>query len=1187
MFVLQNTPVQGQDLPGLTLRPVESHSGTAKFDLTLFMVEEPDSLQAVIEYNTDLFDAATIERLAAHYTTLLQAAVAAPDQPLITLPLLSEAERHRLLVEWNATDAPFPTDQCVHHLVAAEAARTPEALALVCGGTQLTYADLDARANQLAHLLQQHDVGPDTLVGISAERSIELIVGILGILKAGGAYVPLDPAYPAERLAFMLADAQAPAVLTQAALVEHLTPHSATVIALDAPDTVALLAQQPATPPASGVTPTSLAYCIYTSGSTGQPKGVLIEHRGVVNYLTWCQRAYPLGVGSGAPVHSSIAFDLTVTSLFAPLVSGRTVHLLAGESDVELLGTALADTGDFSLVKLTPAHLTVLRATLPPAAATRAAHALVIGGEALHSETLDFWQQHAPQTRLFNEYGPTETVVGCCVYECPPDQPHLGPVPIGRPIINTQLYILDTQQQPVPIGVTGELYIGGAGVARGYHNRPDLTAERFVPDPFSNEPGARLYRTGDRARYRADGVIEFLGRVDQQVKLHGFRIELDEIVSVLQRHAAVTEATVVLREDHPGAKRLVAYVVAAAGHTLDTEALRTHLRQTVPEYMIPAAFVELESLPLTTNGKVDRKALPAPAAPISTATSDTDPTPQTAIEHTLAAIWQEVLGLDTVSIHDNFFELGGDSILSIQIVARATQNGLHLSPRDVFQAPTIAQQAAVASTAVPHTAEQGIITGEVPLTPIQHWFFAQQFAEPHHWNQALLLEIQTPLDGATLQAALEHVVAHHDALRLRFTPTAQGWQQTNYGLNDTSVSVQHIDLSGLGEAEQQATIETLAAQAQTRLNLEQGPLLHATSFSLDVAAGSRLLLVAHHLVVDGVSWRILLEDLHTAYEQLQAGRGVQLPLKTTSFQQWAQRLVAYAQKTDTAQHELAYWLGLPWERYTPLPCDMPDGNNSEASGESVTITLSAAETHALLHEVPAAFRTEIIDVLLTALVEAYASLTGSRSMLVDLEGHGREPLFDDVNVSRTVGWFTSLYPVMLDLEHLTEPESRLQAVKEYMRQIPQRGIGYGILRYLCDDPDVVQQLRTLPRADMAFNYLGQFGQEQQDDSPFAMSPHDRGPDRSLTNQRTHLLDVTGVITGGQLQLEWTYSANVHQHATIERMAQAFLAELKAIIERRHIRHAGHYTAEDVAEFGWDAQDLADILAAINNQDTDA
>jgi amino acid adenylation domain-containing protein len=678
MFALQNFPMPTLEVANLNLQVQEVDTKTAKFDLTLFVEDRGRELVATFEYNTDLFKATTITRMLGHFQTLLSGIVANPNKRISDLPLLTEVERNQLIIEWNQTKTDYSQNLYVHQLFEEQVERTPDAVAVKFRNQQLTYRELNQRANQLANYLQKLGVKPEVFVAICVERSIEMLVGLLGILKAGGAYVPLDPTYPKERLAFMLEDVQAPVLLTQQHLLEVIPAHPGKVVCLDT--NWQEIGEEISENPISNVCADNIAYVIYTSGSTGKPKGTLIHHRGLVNYLSWCTKAYSVEQGEGSPVHSSISFDMTITGLFSPLLVGGKVELLPEEKGVETLAKTLRNNSNFSLVKITPAQLELLSHELLPQQAAGKTRAFIIGGENLLAESITFWQENAPDTMLVNEYGPTETVVGCCVYQAQNKQS--GSVPIGRPIANTQLYILDRYLQPVPVGITGELYIGGAGVARGYLHRPELTAERFIPNPFG--AGERLYKTGDLARYRADGIIEYLGRIDHQVKMRGFRIELSEIEAVLSHHPKVRECVVLAT-----CSSLIAYAVLHPGETLTVSELRTYLAEKLPEYMVPSALVTLDELPLTVNGKVDRKALPVPES-LRPELEVVYVSPQTELEQIIAVIWQEVLQLEKVGIYDNFFDLGGHSLLISQVhsrlQARLEQN---ISMVEMFKYPTI------------------------------------------------------------------------------------------------------------------------------------------------------------------------------------------------------------------------------------------------------------------------------------------------------------------------------------------------------------------------------------------------------------------------------------------------------------------------------------------------------------------
>jgi len=687
IFILQNkTP--NLELSSLQLEGMSVRGRPAKFDLTLGLKETAGGLIGFFEYNTDLFNESTIKRLAGHFGSLLRSIVAAPEERVSALSMLGDAECH-LLDEWSLGQAADLPVECAPELFEAQVSQTPEAVAVVDENTSLTYDELNKRANQLAHLLRSWGVGPDVLVALCIDRSVEMVTAILGVLKAGGAYLPLAPDDPLERLSAILAETNAPVVLTSSVVAEKLPAQFAQVFCLDTDwDLVTAESDSNLARVASAE---NLAYVIYTSGSTGKPKGVMVTHRGLVNYLNWCSNAYDVADGRGSLVHSPPTFDLTVTSLLYPLCVGRSVTLVRDDPGGAGFANALRCLGEYSLVKITPAHLSLVEYAVSDRAAIELPRLLVVGGEALTSEALTFWQQHSPDTRIVNEYGPTETVVGCCVHEVTAGEAtEGGSVPIGRPIANTHLRVLDAGLQPVPIGVSGELYIGGFGVARGYVNAPDLTAERFVPDPFSATRGGRLYRTGDLVRYLADGNLDFIGREDNQVKLFGYRIELGEIESVLASHSGVREAIVILREDVPGKKQLVAYVTAVAPG-LEGGELRRYAGERLPEYMVPASFVLLDALPRTPNGKIDRQALPAPVEEHET---ELLVAPRTPVEEVLCGIWIELLGVEQIGVYENFFEAGGHSLMAVQLLSRLRGIfQLELPLQIAFEAPTIAELA--------------------------------------------------------------------------------------------------------------------------------------------------------------------------------------------------------------------------------------------------------------------------------------------------------------------------------------------------------------------------------------------------------------------------------------------------------------------------------------------------------------
>ncbi len=688
MFAFQDACAGALHLPGLATTPVEVETATALFDLTLFVKELAQDLHLTLEYNSDLFHAATIARMMGHFQTLLEGIVANPDQRLSDLPLLQPDEQHQLLVTWNDTQADLPSEKCIYELFEAQVERTPDAIAVVSADHQLTYAHLNRRTNQLAHHLRKLGVKPEVPVGICAERSLEMVVGILGILKAGGAYVPLDPAYPQQRLAFMLRDTRSPVLLTQAWLMKELPKHKAHVVCLGRDWEI--IAGESSHNPSGESLANNLAYVIYTSGSTGVPKGVAIEHRSAIALLHWARQVFTQKELTRVLAATSMCFDLSIFELFAPLSWGGQVVLAENVSHLPTLYAA----EDITLINTVPSAMAeLMRADGVPAST----HTVNLAGEPLQNNLVQQVYEQSNVQRVFNLYGPSEDTTYTTAVLV--NRGATDSLPIGRPIANTQVYLLDQHLQPVPLGVTGELHISGAGLARGYLNRPDLTAEKFIPHPFSDRPGERLYRTGDVARYLPDGNIEFLGRTDYQVKIRGFRIELGEVEAVLAQHPGIQQAVTIVREDGPGdpssslraSKRLVAYIVPIGDQAPMTDELRSFLKQKLPEYMVPSAFVELRTLPLTPNGKIDRQALPAPDLERPTLKGNYV-APRTPVENDLAEIWREVLGVEKVGIYDDFFDLGGHSLLVTQVVSRLCETlGIELPVSALFEFVTIAQ----------------------------------------------------------------------------------------------------------------------------------------------------------------------------------------------------------------------------------------------------------------------------------------------------------------------------------------------------------------------------------------------------------------------------------------------------------------------------------------------------------------
>ncbi|WP_366934966.1 non-ribosomal peptide synthase/polyketide synthase [Pyxidicoccus fallax] len=901
MFILQNAPSSELSLPGLSLRWGRPEEHVSKFDLTLALGRSAEGFTGELDYSADLFDASTAERLVRHLRALVEAMVAGPEQRLSTLQLLSAEERQRLLVDWSANPAPFP-EACVHSLFEAQVRRAPDALAASFEGSRLTYAQLDQRANQLAHALRRRGVGPEVRVALSVERSLDIVVGLLGILKAGGAWVPVDPLLPRERLAFLLEDSGAAVLVTQSALLDRYPEaHRARALCLD----TERLEHESTEAPATGVAPSHLAYLLYTSGSTGTPKGTAIEHRSVANLVTHEAVAYGIGPGSRVLQFANLSFDLSVEEIFTTLCSGGTLVLAPLEKLMPgaPLQKLLRDEA-LTVVSLTPAAL----AATSPEGLTEL-RTVISGGEALPAEVVARW---APGRRFINSYGPTEATVVATLTECVAD----GRVPsIGRPLANVRTYVLDARGEPVPVGVKGELYLGGVAVARGYAGRPELTAERFVPDPFAAEveAGARMYRTGDVVRWREDGTLEFVGRADAQVKVRGFRIELGEVESALAKLPAVREAVVVAREDGPGGKRLVGYVVAREGVQTDGATLRTSLKETLPEYMVPAAVVVLPALPLTANGKVDRKALPAPD--LSAAGGRPDfVAPRTPTEAQLANIWSAVLEVERVGVHDNFFELGGHSLMATQAISRMrTAFGVELPLRDLFESPTLETLAARVDTAI--RAGQGIHTpplvpaqrtGDLPLSFAQQrlWFLDQLEPDSSFYNVPATVRLEGTLDVSALERAFTELIRRHESLRTSFKSHEGQPVQVIHPPQPMTLEV--VDLSTLSPEIREASVRQYAVdETQRPFRLTESPLLRARV--LKVAEREHvLLLTMHHIVSDGWSMGILIQEvaaLYVAFSRNQPPALPELPLQYADFTVWQRGWL----RGDVLDRQVAWW----------------------------------------------------------------------------------------------------------------------------------------------------------------------------------------------------------------------------------------------------------------------------------------
>ncbi|MCV7077875.1 amino acid adenylation domain-containing protein [Mycobacterium szulgai] len=1164
LLVYENYPIDtSSGVPEVGITDIEGYEFT-HYPLVLVAAPGPQ-LRLHIEYATDVFEAACVDTIVDGLSRVLTAMTADPAQRLSSIKLLDEqAHAHLDQVSNRAAAAAVrAAPVSIPELFAAQVARTPDAIAVVSDRDRITYRDLDCAANRLAHKLIGQGVGAGAVVALLAPRSAQAVAAILAVLKTGAGYLPIDPAQPAARTAFMLEDAAAAAVLTTADLRSRLTGHALLVIDIDDPQLAAQPTQAPPSP-----NPDNIAHIIYTSGTTGIPKGVAVNHRNIIQLFGALPTGLTPAAGQVWSQCHSYAFDFSSWEIWGALLHGGqlvVVPTTITRSPADLHALLIAE------------RVSVLSQT-PSAAAALPTHGLesvtlVVAGETCPAEVVDRW---AGARSMVNAYGPTETTIYASMSA--PLQPGSGAPPIGSPLSGTALFALDGWLRPVPVGVTAELYVAGAGVGYGYWQRSGLTGARFVACPFG-AAGSRMYRTGDLVRWRADGQLEFLGRADEQVKIRGYRIELGEISAALADLDGVDQAAVIVREDRPGDKRLVGYATG----TIDPAAARHALSTRLPDYMMPAALVMVPELPLTGNGKLDTRALQAPSYG-----STNYRAPGSAAEKVLAAIYAEVLGVDQVSVDDSFFELGGDSISAIQVSARARAAGVVCKPHDVLVERTVARLARIAGSL---SAEQGPIddaVGEMPATPIMNWLHSLQ-GSVEQFNQMVLLRAPAGVCDADVVDLVQALLDRHAMLRARVIdqPGGRGW----------SLSVPEP-----GSVRAQACVQQVAMisddallAARRRLDPAAGVMVSAVWAS----ATAELVLVVHHLAVDGVSWRILLDDINAGWHHRRAGQPVVLKPQGTSFRRWASLLWAQAHSSDVVDHT-ATWRRI--EAVQPVLPPLDPTADTFATAQHLSLALDVATTRSLIGEVPAAFHTGVQDVLLIAFALAWTRFLNCAGtpVCIDVEGHGRdEGLAADVDLSQTVGWFTAKYPVALLVENLEWPQVRaggsalvtvIKGLKEQLRAVPD-GLSYGLLRYLNSDVELAGCDPSI-----GFNYLGRLATTDPDAPARAwrmasgetlFSDHARA---ALPMQLMHSVSLNAATidsgTGPALHANWTWAPSSGldgaQIALVNQLWFDALSGICAVVQRG----GGGLTPADVPLTGLNQQqidrlekryELADIL----------
>ncbi|AXY74566.1 amino acid adenylation domain-containing protein [Paraflavitalea soli] len=1140
-----------------------------KFDLLLSCTEVKEGLVMNVRFNKDIYDTATIGRLIVHFTHFLKAVLAAPGLPISRHQYLSTEEIQQLTAGININESTYPRDKTMVDLFRLQVQQTPHAIAVAGDTEQLTYVELDQRSNQLARYLVQQGIGREDRVVISAKKTAGLIVGLLGIMKAGAVFVPVDPSFPADRNQYIFNDTGCKLILAEKEL-PGLAGIAADIRVADIHHDWATIGQEAATALDIDIHPEQLVYIIYTSGSTGRPKGVMIEHRSLVDHVYGIIPGARLAGCASFALPASLAADAYHSMLFAALTLGSTVHVLTDE--VLHDGTALVNyfkEHKIDCLKIFPSlWLSYAREQMLVLPVKR----LLFGGEGFSQKIMGLLKDQGYKGEVYNHYGPTETTIGVLLHPVDANRSY-SKVPVGKPYSHTRVYVLDKALQPCPVGVTGELFAGGDGVARGYLNNSALTAEKFIEDPFL--PGSRVYRTGDQVKWRSDGNIYYEGRIDDQVKVRGYRIELPEIEFALQQLPGIQSAAVVVHTDAAEEEKvLVGYYTSAEGKA--PADIRTQLGNLLPDYMIPGRLIRLEKIPLTANGKTDRKQLPLTAAtePVS---EKVFKAPENELEALLLEICSKILKKEIAGGMDgSFFESGGDSIKAILLASRLKQKGFTVTIGDILRYPVlrelVLQIHKTGSHVVKDTREETTTDGEVPLTPVQARFFDQSFTNKQHYNQSVLLYRKGGIDEALLRQCLQEIVNRHDALRMVYRLTNDEWKGYSRGTVEHGyhLAIHHLEQEGNNEEK----LKQIAERLQASIDLEKGPLLKAALFHRQ--DGDRLLLVIHHLATDGVSWRILLEDISTIYTQLSKGEGLPPAGDGSSYRQWALQQAAYANSEEVEQ-ELPYWLATQEAAPQRLPTDHSGGANREKDAGQVGFELDEVQTGQLLSTIHHAYNTRVNDVLLTALSISVKKTFDRSAILINLEGHGRDGYLSGIEVHRTVGWFTNIYPVVTDISDCDTDIDSLIAIKETIRKVPGNGGGYGFLRYR--QGKGVSPLVQMPEPSILFNYLGDFGTGAatvSGEAAFDFSTGYTGKEVDAAHERKELLTVTGIVIGGKLSITIRYSPDSYEEATMRRLLHQYETSLKSLVTTLHAVKKSFVTPADLIYQGLTRKELQQL-----------
>ncbi|WP_051569308.1 non-ribosomal peptide synthetase [Alkaliphilus transvaalensis] len=1143
MFVMQNMLIPTIDEEDFKMKPYHLEGKNAKFDLTLFCLEEEGKIKSTFEFSSKLFNRNTIEKMAHHYINIINSIIDFPRKKISDIEIMSVAEKDDLLEHCNDTKATYPKESTLSQLFELQVEKTPKKIAIVHENEKITYSELNRRANQLARHLIKKGVAADGTVAILVDRSIPLVTSIMAVLKAGGAYIPIDPEYPKERIEYILKDSGAKILLKGRKELPEIQ-FDGLIMDIEKEE------QYTGNEENLEITynANNLAYIIYTSGSTGKPKGVMVENRGVVNYISWAAKSYLKGEDLDFPLYTTISFDLTVTSIFTPLLTGNCI-IVYGEDDKELLINKIVKDNRVGVVKLTPSHLKLIKDQDNSQSKIKR---FIVGGEQLETSLAEeAYRSFNGNIEIYNEYGPTEASVGCMIHQYNPERDRHQVIPIGIPADNVQIFILDKYLKPVPIGVVGEIYIAGDGLARGYVNKQETTEEKFVTNPFKDNE--KMYRTGDLAKRLFDGNIEYIGRIDHQIKIRGYRIEIEEIESQLLKHKEIHEAIVIPLEDEFGDKNLCGYIVG--GREFTASELRDYLLKKLPSYMVPTYFLQLEKIPLNINGKVDRDALPGPKERLTGKNEYIAPKDER--QALIADVFAQVLAVEKVGINDNYFVLGGDSIKALQIVSRLNQFGLELNVKDILTHQTISALCInVDMEPKVRKYQQGTMAGEISFFPIHSWFFNQNFANANYYNQSILLKLRKAINMRTLEEGINYLIKHHDGLRLNYSRERNSLFYNSEHLKHPFI-IEQYDISNLEEQEKEDCLKEIGEQMKASFNLEKDLLIKAALIK-NTPAEDYLMVTAHHIVVDGVSWRIILEDLYHIIGTLMKDQEPQLPHKTASLIDWREALDDYVAE-NLAEKGTTYWEELETETFK-LPMDFTTEDWSTANSAIVTINLTKEETQQLIKEANRSYNTQGQELLLVALTRAMTNWTCGTSVTLELEDHGRR--LEAVDVSRTIGWFTAMYPIKLNVSK-EDIGGQIKEIKEQLRSLSEDMIEFGLLKYI---KNTLKESNN-SMSEVRFNYLGRFDSELENDL-FQYTFADTGAETSPLNQLTTKLDINSMIVNGSMRVEITYNQNAHRRESIESFAISYVEEIRQVLE--------HTLGKDEVEFTPSDFDTLDI-----------